>query len=133
MKGQANARSWPPIHVEALERLWRAGKTASEIAEEIPYSRAAICAMARRQDLPARPRAVVPKAKPIPAPRQLSIARRVENMIALVSDNTPLRAAAELADVPFAEGRRYFNWMLSNYDMGEPATMTDDVVRPVRA
>src|SRR5688572_5910869 len=110
MKGQGNARSWPQDHIDTLERLWRDGKTAGQIADELPYSRSAVLGQVHRRGLPSRPRVCVPKIPkpPKPAkPKPFVLVRntgsrreRAELLIDLVADRgQPVREAAGMANV----------------------------------
>lgn len=139
LKGQTSASSWPDIHIETLRRLWAEGKTGSQIADVIPYSRCAVCAKARRLGLEDRPRNMPrPRQKKrtsAPAPAiHTSIVARMEKAIDMVADyNFPLREAAEKSNVPFHQLRGFFTFLLGKLDMGEPASVRDDVVRPRHA
>lgn len=114
LKGQKSSSSWPATDLEALSKLWSEGKTAAQIATRLPYSRSAICAMARRQGLEPRPRAV-------------PLAKKFDRLIALVAeDDLSLPAAAKQVCMTITEARDRWQRMLDRYDFGEPQTFSDD-------
>lgn len=141
MKGQGSKASWPDIHLDTLKRMWAEGATGGAIAKVIPYSRCAVCAMARRQNLPPRPRVCVPRTprqpKASPPVLVLPTASRRERgnlFVRLIAEESrPVREAAQMAGVEIREARSYVGWLRETYDMGEPAAMNDDVERPVHA
>lgn len=82
--------TWTHQKEERLRALWGAGKTASEISDEIGFGRSAVIGKARRMGLARR-------RNPIECP---SVAVRFETMVEMIAEHDmPVRTAAQVAQL----------------------------------
>ena len=90
--------SWTEERIETLRRMWEAGQTASQIAEELGgVSRNAVIGKAHRLGLQARPSPVRPNEPVVAAPAPASAAETMPE--AVTPEPIEVEAEPEMAEV----------------------------------